>query len=355
MNIFLSYAAEDRLVAEEICYAIRASGHSVFFDRDALPAGGDYNSRIRQEIEQSDAFVFLVSPHSTEKRGYALTELKFARGKWPSPVGRVLPVMVAPTDYREIDRYLASVTVLEPVGSAAAETVAALGPILKDAAAASPAPNEKLSVPIERLSSEKLDERLGAIRALALLAKESARYHSDILAGLAAFVRERSAWKPDVVRTGVGEDVQAALTLIGRVPKKDEWGNLYRTDLHNIDISGSNLENSNLEGAVLWGSNLRSVVLARANLREADLGGVDFTEASLEMANLEGAFLWRSAPLEPKRPCILSRARLGGAKLTGAHLEAAILVDAVDLDRVELRKAIVNQETLLPWGMGKNE
>jgi uncharacterized protein YjbI with pentapeptide repeats len=88
----------------------------------------------------------------------------------------------------------------------------------------------------------------------------------------------------------------------------------------------------------------------REQIREADLGGVDFTGASLEMANLEGAYLWMSTPLEPVRPCILSRAKLAGVKLKGAHLEAAIFIDAVDVNEVALREAIVNQYTQLPWG-----
>jgi tetratricopeptide (TPR) repeat protein len=150
-KIFLSYAHEDRATAEEICYAIRESGYSVFFDRDDLPSGGDYHSRIRRAIEQSDFFVYLVSSRSTQKGCYALTELKFAKEKWRSPSGRILPVLVQPTDLRMIDRYLASVTVLEPTGNAAAEVAAALETLLREATKTSAPPSfEDLS--FDRLS-----------------------------------------------------------------------------------------------------------------------------------------------------------------------------------------------------------
>src|ERR1700730_13681564 len=150
MHIFLSHANEDGSVAEEICCAIRASGHSCFFGRHDLPAGFDYHSRIRQEIKLSDVLIFLVNPNSIEKGSYALTELRFAKQKWASPTGRILPVLVRPTDYGIIDPYLASVTVLEPAGNAAAEKVAALDTILNELAKTATA-IVSLSVAIERL------------------------------------------------------------------------------------------------------------------------------------------------------------------------------------------------------------
>ena len=39
MDIFLSYASEQRASAEEIALALREEGHTVFFDRTELPEG----------------------------------------------------------------------------------------------------------------------------------------------------------------------------------------------------------------------------------------------------------------------------------------------------------------------------
>jgi len=36
MNIFLSYASEDRDTAQAVALALRAQGHDVFFDREDL-------------------------------------------------------------------------------------------------------------------------------------------------------------------------------------------------------------------------------------------------------------------------------------------------------------------------------
>jgi TIR domain-containing protein/Yip1-like protein len=122
--IFLSYASEQRDIADQIKLALGDSGHEVFFDRDSLPVGDDYHPRIRKAVENSDAFVFLISPQSVAQGCYALTELKYAREKWPNPRGKLLPVMIERTDYRQIPPYLKAISVLEPEGNAPAEIAA---------------------------------------------------------------------------------------------------------------------------------------------------------------------------------------------------------------------------------------
>lgn len=121
MLIFLSYASEQRDVAEEIKLALASLGHQVFFDRDSLPIGDEYHLRIRKAVEESEAFVFLISFQSVAQGCYALTELKYAREKWPDPRGKVLPVMIEKIEYRHIPPYLKAISVLEPEGNAPAE------------------------------------------------------------------------------------------------------------------------------------------------------------------------------------------------------------------------------------------
>ncbi len=126
MKIFLSYASEDRPQAEEIQLALAGAGHEVFFDRESLPAGGDYHARIKASVDEAESFVFLISPDSVATGGYALTEMGYARARWPHPKGHVLPVVIQPTPFGTIPAYLKSVTVLEPSGNAAAEVVGAV-------------------------------------------------------------------------------------------------------------------------------------------------------------------------------------------------------------------------------------
>jgi hypothetical protein len=129
LQIFLSYAAEDKDIAEPVAFALRARGHNVFFDRDDLPPGGEYDMRIEKAVEQSSLFVFLLSENSIAKGRFTLTELEFARRKWRNADGHVLPVIIKAVPFQEIPNFLKSVTVLEPQGNIAAEVGAAVDPL----------------------------------------------------------------------------------------------------------------------------------------------------------------------------------------------------------------------------------
>lgn len=126
MQIFLSYAAERREISDRIALRLRDADHEVFFDRDDLPAGEGFDKLIRERMQDSDLLVFLVSPESVAPGAYTHTELSLARQRWRRPSGHVLPVMVADTPYEDIPEYLKAVSVLEPSGDVAAETVAAV-------------------------------------------------------------------------------------------------------------------------------------------------------------------------------------------------------------------------------------
>ncbi len=131
MDVFVSYASEQRTLAEEIVLALRAEGHRVFFDRADLTDGSAYNEPLREGIEACDLLVFLVSPESVQPGRYTLTEVGLAEKKWPSPAGHVLPVMVRPTETTAIPAYLRSVVMLRPAGSIPAEVVMAVDRLLK--------------------------------------------------------------------------------------------------------------------------------------------------------------------------------------------------------------------------------
>ncbi|MEZ5926754.1 MAG: toll/interleukin-1 receptor domain-containing protein [Hyphomicrobiaceae bacterium] len=126
MQIFLSYASEDKDVAEPIAFSLRARGHSVFLDRDDLPAGGEYDRRIEAAVGQSGLFVFLISPASVAKGRFTLTELEFARRKWRKADGHILPVMIGETPMDTVPSFLKAVTLLEPKGNVAAEVASAV-------------------------------------------------------------------------------------------------------------------------------------------------------------------------------------------------------------------------------------
>lgn len=131
MKVFLSYAREQVEIAEEIHSSLLVRDFDVFFDRSKLQAGMEYDETIQTEIESCDLFVFLISPHSIEAGSYTLTELGIAKAKWQNPSGKILPVMVIPTDYSKIDAYLRAVTVLHPQGNIAAEVAIRVSALLE--------------------------------------------------------------------------------------------------------------------------------------------------------------------------------------------------------------------------------
>lgn len=126
MQIFLSYASEDRQAAEQIQLALVGAQFGVFFDKESLPPGGDYHDRIRKAVQRSDLFVFLISSSSVVNGSYALTELGYAREKWPHPKAKVIPVNLSGVPLKSVPSYLTAVTILEPEGNAAAEILSAV-------------------------------------------------------------------------------------------------------------------------------------------------------------------------------------------------------------------------------------
>jgi hypothetical protein len=123
MKVFLSYASEERPIAERICRVLESEGHDVFFDRDDLAGGEIYGARIREAIDRCDAFVFLVSPNAIAP-SYALTELSLLEARPPHQRPPIVPVLAAPTDLSNLPPLLRPLTVLEPRGDLPAEVAA---------------------------------------------------------------------------------------------------------------------------------------------------------------------------------------------------------------------------------------
>jgi hypothetical protein len=124
-SIFICHASDDADIAESIALRLRRQGFKVFLDRDNLQPAHAYDDRIHKEIiDASSMFIFLVSPHSVETGRYTLTEMEFAKQRWPDPHNAVLPVMIAKTDMQKIPPYLRAVTFLQTEGNAVANVAA---------------------------------------------------------------------------------------------------------------------------------------------------------------------------------------------------------------------------------------
>ena len=126
-QIFLSYPSDRRAAAEDIAQTLKNDGHEVFFDKESLPAAGDYNERIRKAIKTADRCIILVTKSALEPGKYTLTELGFIKERWPAPAGKVFPVLLdASVNPGELPAYLRSVQATQIAGNAAAEVAATI-------------------------------------------------------------------------------------------------------------------------------------------------------------------------------------------------------------------------------------
>jgi hypothetical protein len=131
-SIFICHAGEkeDTDTAESISLRLRRQGFNVFLDKDSLQPGHAYDDRIREQISASSAFIVLISPNSVAPGRYTLTEIEFAKRRWPDPSGAVLPVMIAKTDLQSIPPYLRAVTILQTEGNVVAKVSAEVAKLL---------------------------------------------------------------------------------------------------------------------------------------------------------------------------------------------------------------------------------
>jgi len=131
MRIFLSYASEERPVAERVCRVLETEGHEVFFDRDDLGGGDAFGERIRTAIESSQVLVYLISHASVASHSYALTELAIAAALARKQRPAILPVRLDATPTDAVPPTLRAYTILEPQGDAPAEIALAVDRLRK--------------------------------------------------------------------------------------------------------------------------------------------------------------------------------------------------------------------------------
>jgi hypothetical protein len=77
-KVFLSYAREDAAEARHLFDDLRQAGIDVWFDRESLIAGRNWETAIKGAIKDSRFFVALLSEHSVSKKGFVQKELKEA-------------------------------------------------------------------------------------------------------------------------------------------------------------------------------------------------------------------------------------------------------------------------------------
>jgi hypothetical protein len=140
MDVFLSYASEERALAERVCRVLETEGHDVFFDRDDLGGGDAFGERIRTAIASADVLVYLISRSSIATQSYALTELAIVAALSKRRRPAILPVRIDDTPIDAVPPTLRAYTMLEPQGDPPAEIAFAIDRIRRQ--------NQRKLVPI---------------------------------------------------------------------------------------------------------------------------------------------------------------------------------------------------------------
>jgi uncharacterized protein YjbI with pentapeptide repeats len=196
---------------------------------------------------------------------------------------------------------------------------------------------------IDKLGSEKIDIRLGAISELEIIANESDKYYWPIIEILTAYVRNNSLIKTDNPMDNIVEqDIQAVLTALGRRKNSFKNGEPKGLNLRLTYLIRADLQKAHLEGIDLWRAHLEGIDLWRAHLEEANLQEAHLEGANLTGTHLEGAFLLETH---------LEGADLKGAYLKGTYLKGARLEGAhlfwTDLTEANLEEAHLEESDLM--------
>ena len=107
-KIFLSYAHIDLGSAKKIYDDLKRYGLEIWFDKESLLPGQDWEKEIRKAIRECDYFIALLSEKCLSKRGFVHSELKFSfeivERYFPSDTGIfILPVRL--DDCKPSDAY----------------------------------------------------------------------------------------------------------------------------------------------------------------------------------------------------------------------------------------------------------
>jgi TIR domain len=269
MNTFISYASEQRDLAERLAIGLRNMGFRVFFDQDNLPAGDSFDARIRKALERSHLFVFLISEDSLRDGAYTLTELNMAKRRWPSSAGNLLPVLINDIPIDRIPPYLRSVSVLKPTGDVVAEVLDAADQLGKQ-------------------RHQKLLRHLGltffALASLALIVFSLLRFPSTPLGGTDINESTDEEMNPHIWKLKNGNHVRMVGNIVKNESNVDEsiirqsiefWAFHYNRC---YDSHFGQMRSGMPEGTVIVGFDILNQLPRHATLNHSEFTGKSFND-----------------------------------------------------------------------------
>jgi uncharacterized protein YjbI with pentapeptide repeats len=205
---------------------------------------------------------------------------------------------------------------------------------------------ELLSKALIDVGSQDLAVRMAAIAALEPLAQHPGNSYRSVAEMLVRFVRSRtylgyeeSQCKAGEHAAGADDDVQAALSVLGRLhispADRNSWYDLSyldlrRSKLRRLDFSGANLRGTILDSSDLGSCSFRGADLRSASLRNLRALDVSFKRSIMQDADLSDAVLIRA----DLTGTILAGARLTRAFMHRAKMNEALLLEADLTDAV---------------------
>jgi hypothetical protein len=100
-HIFISYARENKDVAERIYMDLRRNNFDVWIDSKSLLPGQNWKLEIQNKIKTAAFFILLISKHSINKRGFVQKEIKEAieiLEEFPTNETFIIPVRIDETN-----------------------------------------------------------------------------------------------------------------------------------------------------------------------------------------------------------------------------------------------------------------
>ena len=79
LDVFVSYSRVDSDFARQLNDALQTQGKTTWFDQESIATGTDFQQEINRGIEQSDNFLFIISPESVNSP-YCADEVEYAKG-----------------------------------------------------------------------------------------------------------------------------------------------------------------------------------------------------------------------------------------------------------------------------------
>ncbi|AOX03618.1 hypothetical protein BJP34_33055 [Moorena producens PAL-8-15-08-1] len=77
IEVFISYSRADSDFARQLNEALQMQGKTTWFDQESIPPGSDFQQEIYRGIENSDNFLFIISPRSVNSP-YCADEVEYA-------------------------------------------------------------------------------------------------------------------------------------------------------------------------------------------------------------------------------------------------------------------------------------